>query len=52
MAPRAFGVAEVERPQPGGAGCGYTSLAEALMSSMDFNAVVDNQATTIVLHVP
>jgi hypothetical protein len=27
-------VAEVERPQSGGAGCGHTSLEEALMSSM------------------
>jgi hypothetical protein len=29
----AFGVAEVEKPQPGGAGCGYTFLFEAIVSS-------------------
>ena len=32
-APKAFGVAEVEKPQPGGAGCGYTSLFEAIVSN-------------------
>ncbi len=52
-APKSFGVAEVERPQPGGAGCGYTSLSERLVSSLHQRSGrcsrnVDKQSTGVI----